>query len=210
MERVTGRGSRGASQRAGRQDARAGRQRLHPSTEFPGTGIGLANVRERLRVIYGATYQLTLTSEPGRGTSARIEIPELVAAVISEDVGPERPAPAAKLDVFYLAAPGMPRIEVTVGVREARAMELIRAWTKYITLRQTYLTLKLALSLDGRIATRTGDSQWVTGEASLKQVHALRAEHDAVMVGINTAVADDPPAAVDHLVGPHKPAAERL
>jgi two-component system LytT family sensor kinase len=44
------------------------------------SGIGLANVRERLRVIYGATYQLTLTSEPGRGTRARIEIPELVTA----------------------------------------------------------------------------------------------------------------------------------
>jgi two-component system LytT family sensor kinase len=44
------------------------------------SGIGLANVRERLRVIYGATYQLTLASEPGKGTSARIEVPELVAA----------------------------------------------------------------------------------------------------------------------------------
>jgi two-component system LytT family sensor kinase len=44
------------------------------------SGIGLANVRERLRVIYGATYQLTLTSEPGKGTTARIEIPELMAA----------------------------------------------------------------------------------------------------------------------------------
>jgi sensor histidine kinase YesM len=44
------------------------------------SGIGLANVRERLHVIYGTTYQLTLTSEPGRGTIARIEIPELMAA----------------------------------------------------------------------------------------------------------------------------------
>jgi two-component system LytT family sensor kinase len=43
------------------------------------SGIGLANVRERLRVIYGATYQLTLTSQPGRGTTARIEVPELLA-----------------------------------------------------------------------------------------------------------------------------------
>ena len=43
-------------------------------------GIGLANVRERLRVIYGATYQLTLTSEPGHGTTARIEVPDLLAA----------------------------------------------------------------------------------------------------------------------------------
>jgi two-component system LytT family sensor kinase len=44
------------------------------------SGIGLANVRERLRVIYGATYQLTLTSQPGQGTTARIEVPELLAA----------------------------------------------------------------------------------------------------------------------------------
>ena len=42
------------------------------------SGIGLANVRERLRVIYGATYQLTLTSQPGQGTTARIEVPELL------------------------------------------------------------------------------------------------------------------------------------
>jgi len=44
------------------------------------SGIGLANVRERLRVIYGATYQLALTSEPGRGTTARIEVPELLVS----------------------------------------------------------------------------------------------------------------------------------
>jgi sensor histidine kinase YesM len=44
------------------------------------SGIGLANVRERLRVIYGAAFQLTLTSEPGKGTIARIEIPELMVA----------------------------------------------------------------------------------------------------------------------------------
>ena len=44
------------------------------------SGIGLANVRERLRVIYGAAYQLKLTSEPGKGTRARIEVPELAAA----------------------------------------------------------------------------------------------------------------------------------
>ena len=43
------------------------------------SGIGLANVRERLRVIYGATYQLTLTSQPGQGTTTRIEVPELIA-----------------------------------------------------------------------------------------------------------------------------------
>lgn len=54
------------------------------------------------------------------------------------------------------------------------------------------ITLKLATSLDGRIATAAGESRWITGEASRTQVHRLRAEHHAVVIGIETALADDP------------------
>src|SRR3954462_3899590 len=54
------------------------------------------------------------------------------------------------------------------------------------------ITLKLATSLDGRIATAAGESRWITGEASREQVHRLRSQHDAVLIGVETALADDP------------------
>jgi diaminohydroxyphosphoribosylaminopyrimidine deaminase/5-amino-6-(5-phosphoribosylamino)uracil reductase len=81
------------------------------------------------------------------------------------------------------------------------ANELIAPWAKYITTGLPHVSLKLALSLDGRIATRSGASRWVTGEEARAKVHELRAERDAVAVGIHTALADDPRLTVRHVPG---------
>jgi diaminohydroxyphosphoribosylaminopyrimidine deaminase/5-amino-6-(5-phosphoribosylamino)uracil reductase len=83
-------------------------------------------------------------------------------------------------------------IEVTTGVLSAQCKALIRPWRKYITQGTAYLTLKLAISLDGRIATKSGASKWITSPDSRGRGHRLRAAHDAVLVGVTTIIADDP------------------
>ncbi|MFC1641637.1 bifunctional diaminohydroxyphosphoribosylaminopyrimidine deaminase/5-amino-6-(5-phosphoribosylamino)uracil reductase RibD [Myxococcota bacterium] len=92
-------------------------------------------------------------------------------------------------------------IEVAVGVVEKETRALIKAWQKFITEGSAYLALKLALSLDGRIATRTGASKWITCPESRARVQSLRATHDAAMVGINSVLADDPRLTVRDVPG---------
>jgi diaminohydroxyphosphoribosylaminopyrimidine deaminase/5-amino-6-(5-phosphoribosylamino)uracil reductase len=92
-------------------------------------------------------------------------------------------------------------VEIQTGVLEEQTRGLIKPWTKYITEGSSYLSLKLAISLDGRVATRTGVSKWITGPESRARVHALRATNDAVMVGINTVLADDPKLTVRDVPG---------
>ncbi|MDJ0804705.1 MAG: bifunctional diaminohydroxyphosphoribosylaminopyrimidine deaminase/5-amino-6-(5-phosphoribosylamino)uracil reductase RibD [Desulfobacterales bacterium] len=83
-------------------------------------------------------------------------------------------------------------IEVATGVCAAEAVRLNEAFNHFISARRPFTTLKSAATLDGRIATRTGSSRWVTGEASRRYVHELRHEAAAIMVGINTVRADNP------------------
>lgn len=83
-------------------------------------------------------------------------------------------------------------IDVTVGVEELSARALIREFSRWITRKIPYVIVKEAMTLDGKIATRTGDSRWVSGPQARRWVHALRARVDAIAVGSRTALKDNP------------------
>ena len=83
-------------------------------------------------------------------------------------------------------------IDVDVGTFKSEAGKLNEGFFKRITEHRPLVTLKFAQSLDGRIATATGESKWITGEDARRLGHLLRAKHDAILVGIGTVLADDP------------------
>ena len=83
-------------------------------------------------------------------------------------------------------------LEVETGLCAAEAAEVNAGFFSRLRLGRPLVTLKLGTSLDGRIATASGESQWITGPPARERAHALRAAHDAIMVGTGTALADDP------------------
>lgn len=137
----------------------------------------------------GATAYVTLEpcSHHGKtGPCAEALVAAGVARVVVATIDPD-PRVAGR-GIAMLKAAG---IAVATGCMECEAQVLNAGFFCKLDGRPM-LTLKLATSLDGCIATRTGDSQWITGERARARAHLLRAEHDAVMVGVGTAIADNP------------------
>lgn len=83
-------------------------------------------------------------------------------------------------------------IEVEVGVCKEQADALNAVFFHYLDKKRPYVTLKSATTLDGKIATVTGESKWITGEAARQDVHLYRSIHDAILVGVNTVLMDNP------------------
>ena len=105
-------------------------------------------------------------------------------------IGMEDPNPlVAGKGIAFLREAG---IEVVCGIEEEALREQNRVFLKYISTRLPWVALKAAMTLDGKIATRTGDSKWITGAEARAYVHELRHRFMAILVGIGTAVADDP------------------
>lgn len=110
-----------------------------------------------------------------------------VARVVSALTDPD-PRVAGKGHAMLRAA----GIDVTEGLCAAEARQLNAGFLKRIERGLPHVTLKLATTLDGRIATGSGESRWITGPDARRAVHAMRLSHDAVLVGSGTARADDP------------------
>jgi diaminohydroxyphosphoribosylaminopyrimidine deaminase/5-amino-6-(5-phosphoribosylamino)uracil reductase len=89
-------------------------------------------------------------------------------------------------------------IDVSIGLLQEKNTLLNEVYNKYIRSKTPFITAKIATSLDGKIATRSQQSKWITSRQTRKYVHLLRGEHEAIMVGINTVLNDDPRLTIRH------------
>lgn len=161
---------------------------FHPKAGEPHAEVFA--LRDAGEMAEGATAYVTLEpcSHTGRTPPcAEALIKAKVGRVVAAMTDPN-PKVAGR-GMQMLAAAG---IVVETGIREREAQELNRPFITWIEKSRPLVTLKMAASLDGKTATRTGESQWITGPEARMKVQAMRNQHDVVMVGIGTVLADDP------------------
>ena len=183
-------------------------------TVWPNPAVGCVIVEERQVVgrgwtqpggrPHGETEALRRAGEAARGAAAYVSLepcchwgrtPPCVDALIT--AGVQRAVVALEDPDPRVAGEGMRRLraaglDVEVGLCAEEAAEVNAGFLSRLRLGRPLVTLKFATSLDGRIATASGESQWISGPPARERAHALRASHDAIMVGTGTAVVDDP------------------
>ena len=138
----------------------------------------------------GADLYVTLEPCAHHGRTPPCADALIDAGVASARVAVMDPAPhTAGQGVERLRSAGIP---VTVDDGPPEARQLVETFAKHVNTGLPFVVAKFAMSLDGKIAARSGDSRWISSAASRQEAHRLRAEADAVMVGIGTALADDP------------------
>jgi diaminohydroxyphosphoribosylaminopyrimidine deaminase / 5-amino-6-(5-phosphoribosylamino)uracil reductase len=182
---------------------------------WPNPAVGCVLVDEAEHVVgrgwtqpggrpHAETEALSRAGEAAKGATAYVtlepcahfgETPPCAKALI--DAGVARVVIAMKDPDPRVAGRGVSMledagIEVNLGLREDVAADINAGFVSRITQKRPLVTLKAASTLDGRIATASGESKWITGEAARNHGHVLRARNDAILVGIDTALADDP------------------
>ena len=148
--------------------------------------VALADAGERAR---GGTIYVTLEPCTHQGKTPPCVNAILAAGLQRVVVALSEPTGQAGGGCDRLRAEG---IDVHEGPGAERSRTLNRRWLHWVRYHRPWVTLKAAVSLDGRVATREGHSKWITGEGARDRGLELREEHDAILVGVETILADDP------------------
>ncbi len=139
----------------------------------------------------GATLYVTL--EPCCHLKKRTPpcVPEILRSGVRRVVA-AMPDPNPSVKGKGAAALRRAGLSVTVGVASSEAEELNKSYCHWMKTGRPYVTLKAGMTLDGKLATATGESRWITGEPSRQEVHQLRGTMDAILIGVGTVLTDDP------------------
>ncbi|MCJ7754418.1 MAG: bifunctional diaminohydroxyphosphoribosylaminopyrimidine deaminase/5-amino-6-(5-phosphoribosylamino)uracil reductase RibD, partial [Thermoanaerobaculales bacterium] len=156
---------------------------------FGGPHAEVAALAEAGSNARGGTLYVTLEPCAHHGKTPPCTDAVLASGVSRVVIALTEPTKTAGGGIDRLRAEG---VEVQEGPGSERSQILNRRWLRWAQFHRPWVTLKSAVSLDGRIATRTGESKWITGEEARHRGLELREEHDAILVGVDTVLADDP------------------
>lgn len=148
--------------------------------------------------VEGTSLYVTLEPCNHQGRTGPCTEAILDAGIARVVIGCPDPAPHVAGAIDRLRNAG---VEVEVGLMEQECTALVADFTKHIRTGLPFVTLKAAITLDGKIATRTGDSKWITGQEARTETHRMRDESDAILIGVGTVLADDPKLTVRHVEG---------